>query len=670
MRNSTLVSLLACFLALALPRQTAAATEADLPKLVSAAATYESGQNAEPLWKLEQLLRDSFGKPALRAELEAGLVKLLAPGATFEARRFACQWLAAIGSDASLPALGKLLANDETAGIACLALSSRRSPQVAATLRAALRSARGLARLQVIGALGNHQDPQSVTALAELARNADPAVAATAIVALGKIGSAAAQGVIAALRAKAQPAQAAALTDAALRVAEQLAAAGDRNAAAAMYAELLRPGSPANVRRSALAALMQNDSDGGQQRILDVLGGSDALLVPVAIARVARLKSADASKTFADLLPRLSPPAQVWMIEALASRGDAAARRCIRAAASAADPGVRRAAIAAVGQLEDASAAALLVKLLADAKSPDEVQNLELALTSLRGGAATDAALVAELKQAPAAAKACLFSVLTSRGARAALPALLAEAGGADIATAQPALRALGRLAGAADLPALLDALVSLKAGDARADAESAAARTMARIPDVAQRSKTVRMTLAKSSGVDARCSLLRLLPSAADASALAALETAAADQEPRIRDAAVRALAAWPDATGWNVLAAVFRRPESNTHRALALRALVRLAGDLNAKPDAALIERYRQLFAGARNDGERKLILSALAGAPHPDALELALPLLANAGVRAEAELAVKKIAAAVKAQHPKAAQAALAQLKRAKP
>jgi ribosomal protein S20 len=43
----------------------------------------------------------------------------------------------------------------------------------------------------------------------------------------------------------------------------------------------------------------------------------------------------------------------------------------------------------------------------------------------------------------------------------------------------------------------------------------------------------------------------------------------------------------------------------------------------------------------------------------------LDLALPLLANSGVRAEAEIAVKKIAEAVKAQHPKAAQEALNRL-----
>jgi hypothetical protein len=250
------------------------------------------------------------------------------------------------------------------------------------------------------------------------------------------------------------------------------------------------------------------------------------------------------------------------------------------------------------------------------------------------------------------------------------VPALLAEAGGSDTATVRAAFQALGKLVAAEDLPPILEKLVSLKAADARADAELAAARAMAKIADAPRRSEAVLAMLAKTPDIEARGSLLRLLPNAADASALAAMEAAGGDKEPRIRDTAVRALAAWPDATGWNAILAVFQRPESDAHRALALRALVRLANDLNAKPDAALVERYRQLLAGARSDGELKLVLGALAGAAHPDALQLALPMLSKAAVRAEAELAVKKIAESVAAQHPQAAQAALERLKQAKP
>ena len=126
-----------------------------------------------------------------------------------------------------------------------------------------------------------------------------------------------------------------------------------------------------------------------------------------------------------------------------------------------------------------------------------------------------------------------------------------------------------------------------------------------------------------------------------------------------------MRALADWPDATAWDSLAAIYRQPANESNRALALRAMVRLASDENAHPGAALIGRYRQLLDGARTDDERKLVLSALAGATQPEALPLALSLLSNPAVRAEAALAVRKIAASIKDKHPQEAQRALQQL-----
>jgi HEAT repeat protein len=665
MQTRILAILTACSLLFVVAISLAAETAADLPKLIAEAASYQSGQSAEPLWKIEEMLRQSADKPALRADLEAGLVKLLVPSATFEARRFACQWLMAIGTDASLPALAELLKSEETVGIACLALSSRCSPKANEVLRNALAFARGRTRLQIIGALGDHRDAEAVKTLSQLARDADTAVAETAILALAKIGSPPARDAIASLHKEARPAQALAVIEANQRVAQQLAAAGDRKAALGMYAGLLGPEMPVNVRRGALLALMELDPDGGQQRILDTLSGRDRALVPVAVARVGTLKSDGASKTFAAMLPRLAPSERTWMIEALASRGDASAREAIRAQVSDADAGVRRVAVSAVGKLEDASAVPLLTKALSEARSAEELHDAELALIGLRGSDATDKAIVAALSQSSTATKVRLFSVLARRGARVAVPALLVEAEGADAATVRAAFRALGKLTAAGDLPALLERLADLKAADARADAESAAARAMAKVLDVAQRSQAVRSKLTNTSDLEARCSLLRLLPGAADAGSLSALESASRDKDARIRDAAVRALAAWPETSGWETLLAIVRQPENSAHRTIAMRGLVRLAGELNAKPDAALIGRYRQLLAAARGDDDRKLVLSALAGAAHPDALGLALPLLSNAGVRAETELAVKKIAAAVQASHPQAAQAALERL-----
>jgi hypothetical protein len=88
-------------------------------------------------------------------------------------------------------------------------------------------------------------------------------------------------------------------------------------------------------------------------------------------------------------------------------------------------------------------------------------------------------------------------------------------------------------------------------------------------------------------------------------------------------------------------------------------------LAGEADPTNDPKVIGRYMQLLASARGDADLKLILGGLAGVPRSEALQLVLPLLSNSGVRAEAEVAVRKIAQSIKAQDPDAANAALQRL-----
>lgn len=664
MKIRTLATLTACCVTLVLPLRAA-----DLPQLITDAAKYESDKSPEPLRQIEQLIRDWSSQPILRSELETALVKLLAPTATFEARRFACQQLMIIGTDASLPALAELLKNEETVGIACLALSSQRSPKAAEVLRNALAGASGKARLQLISALGNHQDSQSVPTLAGLARDPDAAVASTAILALGKIGSTAAHDAVAALRKENKPAVAWAVAEATLRVVEQLTAKRDRKAAAALAQELLATAQAANIRRGAFGALLRLDQDGGEGRIVETLHGQDALLKPVAITAVGTLKSGGASKKFARELPKLSPQEQAWMIDALATRGDAAARSAIRDAIASPAAPVRLAAFSAIGRLNDTAAAPLLCATLAKTPDREERQEIASALGQLRGSA-TDKSLLTELKRAQGDLRRELIGIVAKRGNRVAVPALLDETGSSDAATATAAFQALARLAEAADFQPLLAKLTGLKVPDARDAAESAVASAMAKISDPARRSEVLGGALAKATDVEVRCSLLRLMPNCGCGDALAVLTVALKDSDTRVRETAVRALADWPDTLVWDTLLGVWRQPEKEAYGTLAMRGLVRLADGGNAKVDAALIDRYRQLFDGARRDDERKLVLGALAGAASPEALQLALAQLPNKAVRAETAAAVQKIAAAIRAKHPQVAQDALRQLKTAKP
>jgi hypothetical protein len=116
----------------------------DAPTLPAAA--YQSGLSSEPLRQLDERLAQAGTDPQARRELEAALIVMLQPDATFEARLFACQRLAIVGSDRSLPALEPLLRSPDTVGMACLALANFPSAKADAALRNALPLPRSLSR--------------------------------------------------------------------------------------------------------------------------------------------------------------------------------------------------------------------------------------------------------------------------------------------------------------------------------------------------------------------------------------------------------------------------------------------------------------------------------------------------------------------------------------------
>lgn len=580
----------------------AGAVAENLDALAAQAAKYESGVSEEPLRRIEQLLREGSGEPARRAESEAVLIGMLAPETTFEAKRFACCLLAAYGSETALPALAALLKREETAGIACFALGRISSAKAGDCLRAALAEVKGLPRVQIAVTLGQRAEAESVKPLTGLVRDPDSAAARAAIRALGAIDTGEAREAVAALRRDADPAWAADLAAASLSLADKRLAAGDRKAAAALCADLVRADLPPHVRRGAFGLLLACDADGGVERVRQSLEASrpDPVLAPVALAHIVGLRGKKVSKEFGGLLPRLPPAEQVLLVEALACRGDADARAVIREQVGAAEPTVRRAAIGAVGKLEDASAVALLVQASKAAATPDEGKEIQAALASLRGGETTDQALVEVLRRAADKDKVPLIEVMARRGGREAAALLLELSGATDEQVARAAGQALARIA------------------------------------------------------------------EGGDAASLAVLQKAAAGGDPRQREAALRALTAWRGFAAWDTVAGIYLKPENEAQRTLALRGLVRMAGAGNAQPDAVLIGRYRQLLDGARGDADRKMILNTLAGVAHPDALALALPLLEVPGVRAEAAQAVERIALAIQKTHPDLSRDALKRVK----
>ncbi len=674
MKSRTFLGLL---LLVALARPVAAQTEPggagetvaelSLPLHVARAITYQPGESLEPFRAIEELIRQSMTRPSLRKLLDHQLGKMLTPLASEETRLFAARNLAIVGGDRSLPEVARLLNDEATVSLACLALSTYPRGAADEALRSALANTQGKARVQIINTLGDRRDPGSIKVLSDLAGDSDPAVAEAAVVALGKIGNPQSRKALDTLF-QGDAHLESVRTLARLRTALQLADEGHRDAVPALEA-LLTPSTPIYVRRSALAALLKADQKGAPMRIVEVLRGHEAALKPVAIAAVRDLRAKDASANFGGtVLPQLPPEQQVWMIESLAIRKDpAACDAIINALATSKDTNVRQSAAQALGQIGEPTFARPLAKALAATTNSDEARVIVGSVAALREGKATDQAVLAEIKAAEDPARALLVSSLAARRSPEVIAALFDEIDGSDAASAKAAFRVMAKSVTSETLFKLLTKYARLRNEKLQSEVETFIEQAVLTVDDPKVRSESVRAVLAQTFQTPGRAGLVRLLPLCGDTHSLNVAKRCLHDPEKPVRDSAVSALAEWPDASAWDALFGVQKLPREPRYRGIAMRGLVRLVSEQNAKPDAVLVERYRQLLEAARDENERKLVLGALGGAASPETLKLAVGALNYPRVRAEAEAAIKRISEAIKDKHPEEVKLALDRLTR---
>jgi hypothetical protein len=235
-------------------RDALATDKVEIEKTVAAASTYDHGGSRKPLDAVVQQVRETRGNAELRACLEDELSKLLSSGATLASKKFACEQLWIIGTDRSLPALGKLLLADETVEMACFAISRHPSAAAGRTLREALGKNKGRSLVPVMHLLGERRDAEAVDALVEHAAGQDETVAFAAIAALGKIAAGKAVEALEGLRKTGDAGRRSAAAHALLECAQELARKGNVGEARLIHQKLARDNEHPQVRRAALRA--------------------------------------------------------------------------------------------------------------------------------------------------------------------------------------------------------------------------------------------------------------------------------------------------------------------------------------------------------------------------------------------------------------------------------
>lgn len=616
----------------------------DIAAVVREVQRYDYTQPRAPLFTLDDYAARVTGDVGQQKAFAALLATALAdPQSTPLARTLFCQKLAVAGTDAEVPALAKLLDDPQLADAARLALEGLRSPVADAALRASLARLEGRALHGAIQSLGNRRDAEAVTKLAGFLRQPDHAPAAAQ-----------------ALAAIATPSAAAALadsndTDAKLRCAQRRMAAGDAATALSLCKPLLAPGQPADRRVATLSLLARADAPEARALLLGAIGDTDDFVAASALRVAVIAKEAVATTFLTEQLKKSAPARRALILAALGERRDGSAAPAVAEEVGHPDDQVAVAALLALGAVGNERNLELLARVSATGKGVRKAA-AEEAMANLTGDA-VDRAICAGIASGTTEARSAMVAAAGLRNLVAAVPALLAAATGGEeplrVASAQT-LAKIGRASDYESLVQLLGAAADTPTREALADTVAAVGR---RIPDARQRVAPLQAAFGTAAAPESRAALLRALGAIGGPDALSLVAPHAASADPILADAAVRALAAWPDVSAAETLAGLAAQAKDPVHRTLALRGVLRLAA---ASGQAiSWIERIRPF---AKSADDKRQLLAAVSSLKSPESLGLAMGLLVDPEVTAEAAVAAVQVGKGLVRSHAAEVDAAM--------
>ncbi len=589
-----------------------------------------------------------------KAEQERQLIATLqSPASAMHDKVVACHRLAIIGTKEAVPALAAMLTDEKMAHYARYALEPMPDPSAAAALRAALGQLQGQLLVGVINSIGFRRDGQATAALARLLTGTDDQVTAAAAAALGRIGSTAAAQELQQALARTSGALQIACADSSLTCAEALVVNRQAGEAAAIYDRLCAPSFPDYIRTAAMYGAITARAADGIPLLLAQLNGQDEATLAAAWRAARVLPGSKVTQALAAAMDKVPAAKQVRLIQVLGDRGDKAALPAVLKATKNNSAPVRLAAIQLLPKVDDGSSGPATVLLSLSAGSDRTEADTALASLGQIGATGTNAMILAALPSAAPALRAKFIGVLGARRAEGASGELLKQAASPDAEVSKAAFRALAVIARPADLPELIRLSTASRDDAVKVPADLAVYAVSMKIEPATERAAPVLTALRAATTAQTRCSLLRPLGAIVKANggspqAFATIKTALDDRDPAVRDAALRCLTDWPDATPAALLLDIIKRDPA--HRELAMRGGVRMAADVAAGRDPAKLDFlawFTQANQAVTTREEKLIIVSGLGNVKQIEALKMLQPYLDDPTVQTEAALAVFAIA-----------------------
>jgi type 1 glutamine amidotransferase/HEAT repeat protein len=624
-------------------------SDSDLKAALAELDAYDFGKERGFLLTIDAAMRTSNDNKAQRTELVSALLeKALNDKLTYAARDLALRRLGEIGQPGTAEKLQPLLSakDEKLAESALRAITDIPGKASDAALVKALGSTKGDTRVGIINALGQRRAdlPAAVNELTKVAREGDISEVAAAVTALGKIGTPAAGQ---ALLEKVRPPDAAREAwFAAMNTAADELAGSNKDVAGRLYDRVSQMGADSPARLAAFKgkAMLDGNPEAVALKALD--DESAAGLEQVARQILVRGDNQAVAGQLMEHLQSASPEKKVVIVEILGARGDKNALDAITGLAThptAGTPQLQVAAITALQHLGDQRSVPVLLKIAAEQKGQPADAAVE-SIVEMRVPE-VDTELIRLINEASSPAEQVIaIDAAVARKSAGAVEPLLKAAASDNEKVAVAAFKALSQTAKPGDL----DALLKIHDGLRKDKVIKEAGRTIASVArasdNKADAVKAVQAAFDSASDQATKISLLSVLGRIGGTMALKTLEENVASSDEKMKDAAIRALAEFPDATALEALMQIGTTDASEVHKVLAMRGVARLLSQDGGDPSARL-DMARRALEIAPGAEEKKAVLGGVAELKTTGVLEFLLPFLDQADLKEETAAAILK-------------------------
>ena len=616
----------------------------ELKKILEMAAAYDYGKDEEVLTRLRDYVRAHRNSMESRMACEKQLVDFLTSDATLAAKQAACRHLREIGTAASVPVLGKMLLQVKSSDMARYALEKIPGAEAEKALVQGLSKSDGKIRLGIITSLGDRGALSSVAHLERLLSGKDEAEAIVSAKALGKIASQEAISVLYESLVQSSGSMKDHVASSLLHCAEIQAANKETGMADEIFQRLIQAELTLPIRQAAMRGQIASSGEKARQKIINVLKSRNPDQYAPAIAMVKDFYDTSSIQEVHVLLANLPVESQIQLLEVLSQFRDEGVRASVMAAVKSPDLLVRVAALKALKYAGNYTVVEFLASHAARSKGNEQLA-ARTSLWGLKCGLAHQTILTNLVKNLDEAIQHELIMAVKERRIKEGLHILLSKARYSSDRNRQQAILGLKNIASPSDLPLLVDLLLGMNKEADQMEMANTIASVASQIPRPIGRARAVMDKLESVTDVKGRKTLHRALGKIGDDSSLPILRTALKDDNPDVKDAAVRALAEWPTRVAKEDLLHIAKTSETPVHKILALQAYIRMIGMEPYRSPKSAVQSFKEVLDLARPE-EKKLILGTLPAFACLDALDLAESLLQEKEIEAEAQLAIKKI------------------------